>query len=121
MTALMIALGAFVGAPSRYLVDRAVQARHSSAFPWGTFIVNVVASVILGLVTGASGHMDARLATLIGAGFCGALSTYSAFSFETLRVNREASRALAVGYVAASLVTGIGAATLGWMLGAALT
>ncbi|MGI8879818.1 MAG: fluoride efflux transporter FluC [Jatrophihabitans sp.] len=120
MTALMIALGAFVGAPGRYLVDRAVQSRHSSAFPFGTFTVNVAASFILGLVTGLSGHLNAHVATLIGAGFCGALSTYSTFGFEMLRLTREATRTMAIGYVAASMASGIAAAALGWLLGSAL-
>ena len=41
MTILLIALGAAVGAPARYLTDRAIQSRHATVFPWGTFTVNV--------------------------------------------------------------------------------
>lgn len=53
MTLLMVALGAAVGAPARYLADRAVQSRHESVMPWGTVSVNVVGSLILGGLMGA--------------------------------------------------------------------
>ena len=49
MTVLWVALGAALGAPARYLTDRAVQGRHDSVFPWGTLTINLVGSFILGL------------------------------------------------------------------------
>jgi fluoride exporter len=120
MSWVWVALGAAVGAPARYLTDRWVQSRHDSVFPWGTFTVNVVAAVLLGLLTGAAGALapDVRLA--LGTGFCGALSTYSTFSFETLRLLETRARLLAVANVALSLTAGLGAAVLGWLAGAAL-
>ncbi len=120
MTALMIALGAAVGAPARYLADRAIQSRHETVFPWGTLTVNVVASLILGIVTGAGTHLDPAAAALIGAGFCGALSTYSTFSYETMRLAADGARFYAAANIALSLVAGIGAAALGWSLGTSL-
>src|SRR5262249_15515966 len=65
---LVVAAGAAVGAPLRYLTDRAVQGRHDSAFPFGTLTVNLLASLVLGLVTGLSGVSTTVLA-LVGAGF----------------------------------------------------
>ena len=120
MTVLLVALGAVVGAPARYLADRAIQARHGSVFPWGTLSVNVFASLVLGLTAGAGSHVDANLDLLIGTGFCGALSTYSTFSFETMRLAHDGNRAYAAANVALSLVAGIGAAAAGWALGQAL-
>lgn len=114
---LLVALGAGIGAPARYLADRAIQARCRTLFPWGTVTVNLTASLILGVVTGAGLSEDAAL--LVGTGFCGALSTYSAFSYETLRLSQRGARWLAAGNVALSLAGGIGAATLGWRLGLA--
>ncbi len=116
----MIALGAVVGAPARYLTDRAIQSRHETAFPWGTLAVNICASLILGLVTGATAQLSPTLTALIGTGFCGALSTYSTFSYEVLRLAEEQARFQALLNVATSLVAGIGAAALGWSVGAAL-
>ena len=120
MTVLLIALGAALGAPARYLTDRSVQGRHDSVFPWGTLTVNLVASLLLGIVTGAGRHLDANLVTLIGTGFCGALSTYSTFSYETLRLATDGARFYAFCNVLVSLVAGIGAAALGWTIGGAL-
>ncbi len=115
MIALMVALGALVGAPARYLTDRAVQSRHDSAFPWGTLIVNVVASLVLGVLVGAAARP--QVAALVGTGFCGALSTYSTFSYETIGLTGEGARLYAVANVALSLVAGIGAAALGVSVG----
>ena len=70
--ALVIA-GAVVGAPLRYLVDRAVQARHDTVFPWGTFTVNVVGCLVLGTLAGATASQPVAL--LAGNGLCGALRT----------------------------------------------
>ncbi len=55
---------------------------------------------------------------LIGTGFCGALSTYSTFSFETLRLHQRGTRLQAIGYVALTLIAGIRAAAAGWAIGA---
>jgi len=115
--ALMVALGALVGAPARYLTDRAVQSRHDSAFPWGTLIVNVVASLVLGVLVGAASRVDPQVTALVGTGFCGALSTYSTFSYETIRLTGEGARFYAVANVALSLVAGIGAAAIGVSVG----
>ena len=54
MTLLLVALGAVVGAPLRYLTDRFIQARHDTTFPWGTLTVNVAGSLIMGFLTGAA-------------------------------------------------------------------
>src|SRR5262245_53328581 len=101
MSWLLVIAGAAVGAPARYLVDRAVQARHGTVFPWGTLTVNVAASLVLGLVTGAvlAGAASSRVGLLVGTGLCGALSTYSTFSYETLRLAEDGARLLAAANV----------------------
>jgi len=118
VTVLMIALGAAVGAPARYLTDRAVQSHHETVFPWGTLTVNLVASLILGLVLGAGAQLNPNIAALVGTGFCGALSTYSTFGYETMRLAQDGARFYAAANVAVSLIAGIGAASLGWSVGA---
>jgi CrcB protein len=121
MTMLMIALGAAVGAPARYLTDRAIQSirpGRPTLFPWGTLTVNVLASLILGAVTGA--RLDPDVAMLLGAGFSGALSTYSALGYETLRLSQQGARWAALGNVGLSLGAGVGAAALGWWLAVAV-
>jgi len=118
--ALMVALGAAVGAPARYLTDRAVQSSHDTLFPWGTLAVNVLASLLLGGLAGAGSDLSPTAMALVGTGFCGALSTFSTFGYETVRLVQERARFYAVASVAVSLVAGLGGASLGWAIGAAL-
>lgn len=122
MNWLLVIAGGVVGAPLRYVTDRAVQTRHDSVFPWGTFMVNVVGCAVLGLLTGAAqeGAASERLQLLLGTGLCGALTTYSTFSYETLRLAEEGARLFAVANVVLSLVVGVGAAFAGVGLAHAL-
>jgi CrcB protein len=112
---LLVIAGAAVGAPLRYLADRAVQRRHDTVFPWGTFAVNVLGSLILGIIAGAvaAGGASARVQLAAGTGFCGALTTYSTFSYETLRLLEGDARLFAAVNIVASIVAGVGAAFLG--------
>ncbi|MFC7305810.1 fluoride efflux transporter CrcB [Streptomyces monticola] len=122
MNWLLVLCGAAVGAPLRYLTDRAVQSRHDSVFPWGTFTANVTGCLVLGLLTGAvaAGAASSQLQLLLGTGLCGALSTYSTFSYETLRLAESGARFLAAMNAVASVVAGLGAAFVGVALAEAL-
>ena len=111
MNWLLVAMGAAVGAPLRYLTDRAVQARHDSVFPWGTFVVNAAGSLVLGVLSGAA--VSSATYALLGIGLCGALTTYSTFSYETLRLAERGWSFLAAANVAASLLVGLGSVFLG--------
>ena len=118
MTVLLVALGAAVGAPLRFLTDRAVRARFGDRLPWGTLTVNVAGSLVLGFVLGLPA--PPAVAALVGTGFCGALTTYSTFSFDTLRLAQGGERFAALLNVVASLFAGLGAATLGLVLALAV-
>jgi fluoride exporter len=119
MNWLLVIAGAAVGAPVRYLTDRAVQSRHDSVFPWGTFTVNVVGCLVLGALTGAAveGAASSHLQLLIGTGLCGALTTYSTFSYETLRLVESGAKAYGAGNALLSVAAGLGAAFAGVTLG----
>jgi len=112
---LLVMTGAAIGAPLRYLSDRAIQSRHDTVFPWGTFSVNVTGSLLLGIITGAvtAGGASPQVQLALGTGLCGALTTYSTFSYETLRLLEGDARFLAAANVIASVVAGLGAAFLG--------
>ncbi|MEV0937730.1 fluoride efflux transporter CrcB [Streptomyces phaeochromogenes] len=122
MNWVLVIVGGMVGAPLRYLTDRAVQSRHDTVFPWGTFAVNVVGCLILGMLTGAAvaGAASSHLLLLLGTGLCGALTTYSTFSFETLRLAEDGARLHAAANVIASVVVGLGAAFAGVSVAEAL-
>ncbi|MGH3328359.1 MAG: fluoride efflux transporter CrcB [Streptomycetales bacterium] len=117
-----VALGAAIGAPVRFLVDRAVQTWHDSGFPWGTMTVNVFGSMLFGLLTGGllTGVFSESVGALIGTGFCGTLTTYSTFGYETIRLFEDGSRFYAISNVAVTLFAGLGAAFLGWAIAQAL-
>jgi len=116
MTVLLVLLGGAVGAPARYVTDVVVQRLHGATYPWGTWTVNVAGSFVLGVVA-ATG--PAWVTTLVGTGFCGALTTFSTFGYETVRLSEEGESATAIGYVVGSLVAGLAAAALGWAVGSA--
>ncbi|MGN6301749.1 MAG: fluoride efflux transporter CrcB [Angustibacter sp.] len=122
MTVLLVVAGAFVGAPLRYLTDLFVQSRHRSVMPWGTFTVNVVGSLVLGAVMGAStaAGWPSWVAAVLGTGFCGALTTFSTFGFENVRLIENGSVLQALANVATSLVTGLVAVFGGWAIATAL-
>ncbi|MFJ4855666.1 fluoride efflux transporter CrcB [Streptomyces sp. NPDC088730] len=122
MNWLLVIAGAAVGAPLRYLTDRAVQSRHDTVFPWGTFTVNVTGCLVLGLLTGAvtAGAASSHVQLLLGTGLCGALTTYSTFSYETLRLAEDGARFYAAVNVVASVVAGLGAVFVGVTLSEAL-
>lgn len=115
MPVLLVLLGGFLGAIGRFAVDRFISRRHDMVFPWGTFAVNMVGSAVLGALAGASPANWATL--LVGTGFCGALTTFSTFSFETLRLVEERSILFAGLNVFASVIVGIAGVTGGFALG----
>lgn len=120
MSVVLVFVGGCVGAVLRYFTDRFIQARHDMVFPLGTFAVNVVGSLTLGLLDGAASHVPAWVLLLIGTGFCGALTTFSTFSFETVRLLEEGSVVEATLNVVLSLVVGIGVAAAGFAAANAL-
>lgn len=119
MRLLLVFLGGAIGAPARYVIDRFVQRRHESVFPWGTLTVNVLGSAVLGGLL--AGHLPAEATVLLGTGVCGALTTFSTFGFETVRLLEDGSFLEAALNAVISLALGLLAAAGGYALVAALT
>ena len=122
MTVLLVLIGGALGAPVRYVVDLMVQSRHDSVLPWGTFAVNASGSLVLGVTAGgvAGAGGPHWLLTLVGTGFCGALTTFSTFSFETVRLAEEGVLGAAAVNVAGSVLVGAAACAAGWSVATAL-
>lgn len=119
MSVLLVAVGAALGAPARYLTDRLLQGRHNSRFPWGTFAANVAGCALLGFLAALPARSG--LMALAGTGFCGALTTYSTFGYETVQLVRSGARTVALLNLGASVLAGFGAACCGTAMARALT
>jgi CrcB protein len=115
MTLLTVALASAVGAPARYLVDRFVAARNRGAFPWGTLVINVSGAFVLGVLVGMGAHhgLSKQAVAILGTGFCGAYTTFSTFSVETVRLVEEKAFAKAALNVGVSVLAGLLAAAAG--------
>ena len=106
------------GAVARFLLDRAVVDRTRGVFPWGTLVINVTGSLLLGLITGLAFHhgLSKSAKIVLGTGFCGAYTTFSTFTFETMRLIEEGALTEAFRNVAATTVACGAAAALGLAL-----
>ncbi len=107
MTLLLVALGAAVGAPLRFCIASWLDAE----VPWGTFTVNVVGSLLLGFLSALA--LGGHTAALLGTGFCGGLTTYSAFAVQSARLGRRG-----LAYAVLTILVSLGAAALGFAVGA---
>ena len=104
-TALVI-LGAAIGAPSRFVIDQYL--RKFSNQPWGTFVVNVLGSFVIGLTWGATENTLA----LVAIGFAGAFTTWSTFMLDIYSaIELKKFRAAAINYIG-SLLIGLLAAAI---------
>ena len=115
MTALLVAIGAALGAPCRYLVMHVLRTRLRSTPTAGTITVNVVGSFVLGAAVAAGLH--GSVLGLVGTGFCGALTTFSTWGLELWEAWVDGERRHAVANLVLSLVLGLGAAWLGRLAG----
>lgn len=98
MTWLLVALGAVVAAPARYLLGRWLD----GPVPWGTLVANLVGSALLGACAGWA--FDAHALALVGTGFCGTFTTYSSLVVGAVERGPRRGTAYALGTVVASLL-----------------
>jgi CrcB protein len=118
--ALAVALGGALGALSRYGLDRAIERRAVSLFPWSTFAVNVTGCLAVGFLIAAlvdRHHAPAWLRAGLVLGFVGAYTTFSTFAQETLDLVEERHVALALANAVGSVGLGLAAVALGAALG----
>ena len=113
---LYVALGSALGGVCRYLVSLALNA--PKGFPWGTFAVNVAGALAIGLLSGwlAKGDHAAAIRLFAVVGFCGGFTTFSTFSNEAFRMLESAQWAQAAAYVGGSVLAGLAAVALGYLV-----
>jgi CrcB protein len=119
---LWVGGAAAVGAMLRYGTDQVVAARilapRGIVFPLGTFVINIAGSLLLGVVAGLVDHagLDPNWRTVLGVGLAGGLTTFSTWSYESVRLLEDGSLPEAAANVAVSLAVGLAAASLGYAL-----
>lgn len=118
LTVLFVALAGGLGAAARFALDGFIKERVPDGIPWGTIAINLSGSFLLGVVAGlAAGTLSPAIAHILGAGFLGGYTTFSAASFETVQLLRKgewrAAAFNAFGVLAASVLL----AMLGLWLG----
>jgi CrcB protein len=120
MVTLLVTLAAGMGAVTRYVADTAVQRRSRSSFPYGTVVVNLTGSFLLGLVTGLTTHhgFPSSAGTVVGAGFAGGYTTLSTWAWESVVLAESGAGVASLLNVAGSIALGLVAAAAG--LGLAL-
>lgn len=114
-----IALGAALGGVSRYYLGSAMQQRFGIAFPWGTLLINIAGSLLLGFIIRyalMTPGMTAEIRALLTTGFCGGFTTFSAFSYETAALLEDGLYERAGAYMLGSVVLAVGATFCGFIL-----
>lgn len=123
MNYLLVAAFGAAGAVSRFAIDSWVGGMHDARFPWGTFAVNIAGSFLLGVVVAQTTErigVDPQWRIALGVGFLGAFTTFSTYTYETIKLAEDGVLGLAFAYALASLALGLLAAGAGLILGRAL-
>ena len=118
MEYLLIGLGGFLGANARYLVSGWIAHRWGVVFPWGTFVANISGSFLLGMLMGILQHhptVSPNYRLFFAVGFLGAYTTFSTFSYETVRLAQDQGTRLAVLNIVGSASLGLIGVLLGFV------
>ena len=120
MTVLLVGAGGFFGAIARYALDGWVSRLTGGGFPWGTLVVNVSGSFLLGLLfalTVERGILPAEVRAPLMIGFIGAYTTFSTLMLETWRLGETGDLGPALANVGVSVVLGLAAVAAGLGVG----
>jgi CrcB protein len=119
---IAVAVGGALGSMARFWLTGAMTALTGPRFPWGTLLINVLGSFVIGLVASitltparVSMHPDIRIFLMTGV--CGGFTTFSAFSLQTLDLLQTGDVAPAFGYAISSVVLCVAGTYCGWLLG----
>jgi CrcB protein len=127
---LVVAVGGGVGAAARFMVDGEVRARHAGGFPWGTFVVNVTGSFLIGVFStlffalvhlGVPGGTASLLQAALITGLCGGYTTFSTSTMESVRLAQSGRMRLALANTLGTLAVTVAAAGLGVAVGGLFT
>ncbi|SHE91355.1 fluoride efflux transporter CrcB [Desulforamulus putei] len=112
---ILVAVGGFLGAISRFVIANFVQSKHKTPFPFGTFTVNLLGSFLLGILFGRH-RLAPELFFLLGTGFMGSFTTFSTFELEAVELIRKEKVWVSLTYLLVSTVLGVALALAGYRL-----
>ncbi len=115
----LVVLGSATGGTLRYIISLFFMARELNKLPWATFLVNLIGCFLIGVVyatTNKYGQGESQLKLLLATGFCGRFTTFSAFTLENLQLLKQHAVTTAFVYILLSVVLGIGATFIGFIL-----
>jgi CrcB protein len=112
---LAIGVGSFIGGISRYLITLFIQNKFLSAFPYGTFVVNIIGCFLIGTVYALSekGNINAEWRIFLATGILGGFTTFSSFSNESVSMLRDGQYWHVFAYVGFSVIVGLAATFAG--------
>jgi CrcB protein len=116
---LLVGLGAGIGGSFRYFISSVASEKLPVFYPFGTLIVNVFGSIILGILLFRFDDrelLSQSVKVLLGVGFCGGLTTFSTFSFETVKLLQDSQFLLAAINIAANVLFSIGGVYIGYLI-----
>ena len=117
---MLVGSGGFAGANARYWLARWVTERYGASFPYGTFLINVTGSFIIGLLLtyfNARAHLSPNYRLVFTTGFVGAYTTFSTYTYESLTFMQDGQWLRAMVYLVGSVVAGMLAVTGGMLAG----
>jgi CrcB protein len=120
---ILIAIGGAAGALARFVIDSTISQRAGGAFPWGTFVVNLSGSFVLGILfalTVDRGVLPASVRAPVMIGFIGAYTTFSTFMLESWRLVEDGAIGLAFANLVGSTTLGLVAVFVGLVIGRAI-
>ena len=123
MTVVLVGLGGFAGAISRYLVDGFVSDRTGGGFPWGTLVINASGTFVLGLLfamTTERAIFPAEIRAPLMIGYLGAYTTFSTYLLESWRLIEDGAWAMALANLGGSIAVGLVAVAAGMIIGRAI-
>jgi CrcB protein len=121
---LAVAIGGMLGSVLRFVGGFYIVQRVNSVFPWSTFVINVCGSLLIGIIFGVFGKLDndqqwfsnENWRLLLGTGFCGGFTTFSAFSNDGLELIKQQQYTVFFIYFTASVVLGVLATAIGFLI-----